>query len=57
MFELPFIEGNTLEKVQTCKESRNKQYALAGTILPHIARFSLPSGMARQRANSRGSPG
>lgn len=33
VFELPFIEGNTLEKVQTCKESRNKQYALAGTYI------------------------
>ena len=50
VFELPFIEGNTLEKVQTCKESRDKQYALGAPILPHIARFSLPSGMAEQRA-------
>lgn len=33
VFELPFIEGNTLESVQTCKESRNKQYALAGTYI------------------------
>ena len=30
VFELPFIEGNTLEMVQRCKESRNNQYALAG---------------------------
>jgi len=33
VFELPFIEGNTLEKVQTCKESRTKQYAFAGAYI------------------------
>lgn len=33
VFELPFIEGNTLESVQTCKESRNRQYALAGAYI------------------------
>ncbi len=33
VFELPFMEGNTLERVQTCKESRNKQYALAGAYI------------------------
>ena len=33
VFELPFIEGNTLEKVRGCKESRNKQYALAGAYI------------------------
>ena len=33
VFELPFIEGNTLEMVQRCKESRDKQYALAGAYI------------------------
>ena len=33
VFELPFMEGNTLEMVQTCKESRDKQYALAGAYI------------------------
>ena len=33
VFVLPFMEGNTLEKVQGCKESRNKQYALAGAYI------------------------
>ena len=33
VFELPFVEGNTREMVQRCKESRNKQYALAGAYI------------------------
>ena len=33
VFELPFIEGNTLESVRKCKASRNKQSALAGTYI------------------------
>jgi hypothetical protein len=33
VFELPFVEGNTLEIVQRCRESRNKQYALAGAYI------------------------
>jgi len=33
VFELPFMEGNTLEMVQRCKESRDKQYALAGAYI------------------------